>query len=149
MDETLRALGGLLLEALPTFLIVLFLFVYLKYVFFRPLDKVLNRRFEATAGAREIAEATFLKADKRASEYETALRDARTEIYKEQEEFRRAWRQEHASRLEETRAGAQALLSRERESLAREVEAARDSLRKESEALAAQIAAAILGRRTS
>ncbi len=53
MDAILNPLGGLLLRALPTFLLVLVLHFYLKRVFFAPLDKVLEARRQATEGARE------------------------------------------------------------------------------------------------
>jgi F-type H+-transporting ATPase subunit b len=48
MEATLHALSGILLRAVPTFLIVIFLHFYLKYMFFKPLDKVLQARYEAT-----------------------------------------------------------------------------------------------------
>jgi F-type H+-transporting ATPase subunit b len=48
MDAILNALGGLLLKALPTFFLVLLLHFYLKLVFYRPLEKVLSARHQAT-----------------------------------------------------------------------------------------------------
>ena len=55
MEATLHALSGILLRAIPTFLIVVFLHFYLKYMFFKPLGKVLQARYEATEGARLAA----------------------------------------------------------------------------------------------
>jgi hypothetical protein len=50
MDATLHALGEILLKALPTFFLVTLLFVYLKIMFFRPLEKVLKARYDAESG---------------------------------------------------------------------------------------------------
>ena len=50
MDATINALGQLLVQALPTFFIVLVLHFYLKQTFFKPLSRVLAERREATQG---------------------------------------------------------------------------------------------------
>src|SRR5215831_17329925 len=85
MDAMLHALGGILLRALPTFLLVVALNFYLKFVFFKPLEKVLHRRYEATEGARKLAEQALEHAAAKTAEYESALRAARAEIYSAQE----------------------------------------------------------------
>ncbi len=55
MEATLAALGGILLKAIPTLLIVLLLHFYLKATFFKPLEKVLHERYNATEGSRKMA----------------------------------------------------------------------------------------------
>ena len=55
MESTLNALGGILLRALPTFFLVLLLHLYLKRVFFAPLNQILKQRYDATEGARQAA----------------------------------------------------------------------------------------------
>src|SRR5580704_1601836 len=87
MGDTLRALGQILLKAVPTFLLVVFLHFYLKKMFFQPLERVLRQRFEATEGARKLADQALERAASRTAEYEAALRAARSEIYQAQEEF--------------------------------------------------------------
>ena len=72
MADTLHALGGILLKAVPTFLLVLLLQFYLKKVFFQPLEKVLHTRYEATEGARKLAEQSLARAAARTAEYEAA-----------------------------------------------------------------------------
>jgi len=63
----LHDLGQLLLRAVPTFLLVFALDFYLKYMFFKPLEKVLQQRYDATEGARKLAaEALELAAAKTA-----------------------------------------------------------------------------------
>src|SRR5256885_6387569 len=108
MEETLRALGGILLRAVPTFLLVVLLPFYLKYIFFKPLAKVLRERYEATEGARKLAESSLAKAAEKAAEYEAALRAARGETYKELEQLRRQLQDERSAGVREARTRAEA-----------------------------------------
>ena len=50
MDQTLHALGGILLKSIPTVVLLLFLYFYLKSMLFGPLTRVLKQRDELTAG---------------------------------------------------------------------------------------------------
>src|SRR5207249_4133037 len=101
MDETLNALGGLLLKAIPTLILLLVVHLYLKSMFFRPLEDVLAKRRAMTEGARESAEALLKRASEKTAEYESKLREARAEIYREQEETRRRSVDEQTKRIEE------------------------------------------------
>src|SRR6266550_285134 len=103
MDETLRQLGGILLRAIPTFILVVLLHFYLKFMFFKPLQRVLRERREATEGARELAEQSLKKADEKTAAYEAALRAARAESYKELEQLRRQLQDERAAGVREAR----------------------------------------------
>src|SRR2546423_5386051 len=149
MDETLRQLGGILLRAVPTFILVLLLHLYLKFIFFKPLQRVLRQRYEATEGARKLAEASLTKASERAAEYEAALRAARAETYKELEQMRRDLQESRAASVREARAEAEAAVARAKATLSAEVEALKKSLEEESEALADRIATKILRRRAA
>ena len=149
MDETLNALGGLLLKALPTFVLLVLLHFYLKFIFFRPLEKVLRKRFELTEGARRSAELSLETAARKTAEYETALREARSEMYREQEQARHRLREEQAAAVADARGKAEEMVNQAREQLAEEAARARESLKGESETLAASIATAILERRPS
>jgi hypothetical protein len=42
MDASINALGGILLKAIPTVILLLFVHLYLKLVFFKPLEEVLR-----------------------------------------------------------------------------------------------------------
>lgn len=149
MEQTLNALGGLLLKALPTFILVVALHFYLRAVFFRPLERALRQRHEATEGVRMLAETSLQKASDKAGQYEEALRAARAEIYREQEQMRREWQQEHATAVQQARANAEAVIQEARFRLAAEAEEARRMLDAESRALGAQIADAVLRRRVA
>ncbi len=149
MDETLHALGGILLRALPTFFLVVLLHFYLKYVFFRPLDRVLQARYDATEGARRLAESSLLRASAKAEEYETRLRAVRAEIYKEQEEARRRLEKDQAAAIDQARHSAGAAVAAARAQLDGEVMEAKRALDREAEVLAVRIAEAVLPRRAA
>jgi F-type H+-transporting ATPase subunit b len=146
MDQIIHQLGELLLTALPTFLLVLFLNYYLKFVFFKPLEGVLKRRYEETEGARKLAEESLQRAAKKTADYEETLRAARTEVYQAQEHAYRELRDRMAAQIAETRAQAEAAIKQAKNELAQEVEAAKSELAGDSETLADQIAESILRR---
>ncbi len=149
MDAILDELGQLLLEALPTLLLLVILHFYLKWVFYRPLDRVLQQRHDATEGARRAAEESLARAEEKAAEYEASLQAARTELYLEQDAARKRLAQQQSAALAEARKEAEAMVSVAKDELALEAERARQGLRAESEALAEQIAGTLLERRAS
>jgi F-type H+-transporting ATPase subunit b len=149
MEQLLASLGALLLKAVPTFLLIVFLNFYLKRVYFRPMQRVLAERYAATEGARKLAEESLAKASGKAAEYETALRSARAEIYREQEEFRQSLRQEQGRRVLEARRAADQAVKQAREQLAAELDTAKESLRRHTDSLAEEIVAAVLDRRAA
>jgi F-type H+-transporting ATPase subunit b len=146
MEETLHALSGILLRAIPTFLFLVLLHFYLKYMFFKPLDKVLHARYEATEGARQRAAESLERAASRTAEYEAALRAARAEVYQTQEQLHRRLQTEQAAQLQTAREQAEAAVRDAKAQLAAEVERAKTDLAADSDALANQIADAILNR---
>lgn len=147
MEEVLRELGGLLLKAVPTLILVALLHSYLKGVFFRPMQRVLEARHEATEGARRLAEESLAKASEKAAQYEAALRAARNDIFREQEEFRQRLRQEHARTVQEARTQAGAMVKEGQQQLAAELASAKDTLRQHTDSLAEEIVESILRRR--
>lgn len=147
MEQTLQALTGILIKAIPTaFFLILLHFVF-RFMLFGPLRKVLKEREELTAGARKAAEASLAAAERKVQEYEAKLRDARAEVYKEQEEIRRRWLADQAAQLAEARTQAEASLKQAKFEIASEAAAARQNLFETSTGLADEIASAILVRR--
>jgi F0F1-type ATP synthase membrane subunit b/b' len=144
MEATLHALGGILLRAIPTLLLVILLHLYLKAMFFGPLKKVLKQRRDATAGAREAAEASAKLAADKTAEYEAALQQARTDMYREQEEARKKWLAEQARLLDETRAHAHEALHAAKGSIEAEAASAKRDLEGQSTELAEQISRLVL-----
>jgi len=85
----LHSAGALLIQALPTFIVVALLHWYLKTTLFQPLEKVLADRYAETKGAREQSAAALQSAETKVAEYDLKLRAARTEIYQEQDVWRK------------------------------------------------------------
>ena len=146
MDATLRALGEILLKAVPTFLLVLVLYAYLTRVFFRPLEKVLQRRYEANEGARKLAEESQAKATAKMAEYEAAMRAARGEVYQELGKLRGQLQAERNASLESAREQAEAQIAAAKRELEGEVAALKQSLAGQSDALATRITESVMSR---
>lgn len=146
MEATLHALGGILLKALPTFFLVIVLHFYLRRVFFGPLEKILQARSAATEGARRLADETLAKASARAAEYEAALQAARSETYREQEQFRRRMQEERAAGIKAARDEAENRVRQAKTQLEAEAAELKKTLGATSEQLADEIAAAVLRR---
>ncbi len=144
MQDTLRALGEILLKAVPTFVLVLLLLLYLKKMFFQPMERVLRQRFEATEGARKLAEQSLTRATARTAEYENAIRAARTEVYQAQAELYKQLQESEAAQIIAARQAADAALKEVRAQVAREAEEVKAELVRSSDALAAEIADNIL-----
>ena len=147
MEEILQSLGELLLRALPTFLLLIIFHFYLKWAFYRPLDRLLKKRWQATQGARESADLSLARAAEKAEAYETAVRAARADLYREQEEMRRKREQERAEAIEQARREADETLRNARAGLSAQTEEARAGLRAHSDALADEIVGAVLAGR--
>jgi F-type H+-transporting ATPase subunit b len=146
MDATLHALGGILLRAIPTFLLVILLNFYLKFVFFKPFERVLQRRYDLTEGARKLAQESMERASAKASEYDAAIRAARSEIYKAQEKVYKEFQDQHAAAVAAARESADAAVTNAKTLLAQDVEAARGTLARDAESLAREITRSVLKR---
>lgn len=146
MEATLQALGEIVLKGLPTFFLLVLLHFYLKRTFFAPLDKVLTDRYAATTGAKRQAEGAMARAEAKASEYEEAIRSARTEVYRENDALRKRWREEQATMLANARTKTESTVAASKADLAADVQVARETLQAESERIADSITAAILRR---
>lgn len=149
MDSTAQALGGLLLKAVPTIVLLVIVHVYLKAMFFGPLQKVLAERRAATEGAREAAEAALKKAADKANEVQDALRQAQEEIYREQEEARKNWLAVQNEKINEARRQGHELVQKAKQELDLEAAAARRELSATTDALAEQIVQSLLERKAS
>jgi F-type H+-transporting ATPase subunit b len=149
MEATLQQLGGILLKALPTFFLVILLNFYLKAVFFKPLGKVLQKRYEATDGARQLAQKMLEHAAAKTAEYEAAMRAARAEVYQAQEQLHRQLQERGAVDLAAARQRAEAAIEAAELDLQKDAEAAKAGLQRDSEMLATRIVESILGRRAA
>src|SRR5271154_6638620 len=110
MEATLQALGGILLKAIPTICLLVVVLIYLRWMFFGPLEKILAQRREASSGAIKNAEALLAKAEQTAASIEAQLRKAREEIYQEQETARKEWIAAQTGQLDQARQQSRELL---------------------------------------
>jgi F0F1-type ATP synthase membrane subunit b/b' len=140
----LSALKQILLGAIPTFILVWILYFYTTRVFFRPLQKTLQKRLESTVGLRKAAEADLARVEKKTAEYQEALRAARSELYRIQEQERRNALERRAELVRQEQERAQEAVLRARDEIRMEVEAAKKSLAADSEQIALSITQSIL-----
>jgi F-type H+-transporting ATPase subunit b len=146
MAATLHDLGQILLRAVPTFLLVVFLHFYLRSIFFRPLEKVLHQRYQATEGARKLAAESLERAAAKTAEYQRTMRAAKTGIYQSQEQLHQQLQEQEAAALLAARQRVEAAVQEAKADLAKDVAAAKASLAAGSDALADGIAESILRR---
>ena len=135
-------LGELFLQAVPTVLIILLFYFILRALFFKPLLAVMAERDARTAGAQKAAEAAQAAAAEKVKQYQEALKQARGQVYAEQEAARKKLLDERAAQLKEARAKASAEVSAAKERIAGELAAAR----REVEATVSQLSAEIARR---
>jgi F-type H+-transporting ATPase subunit b len=149
MEQTLQALSGILLKAIPSALLLIILHFYLKAMLFKPLQKVLKQREALTSGARKAADESLAAAERKAQDYEAKFRDARAEVYREQEETRKVWLEDQSRQIAAAHDLATQAMAAADQRLAEETTAAKQNLVETSAALADRIANTVLARRKS
>lgn len=148
MDKILHDLADILLKAIPTVIILVILHQFLKLVLFAPLEEMLRKRHQMTNGAREAARTSLVNAERKTAEYEAKLRDAKSVVYKEQEDTRRKWLSDQADQLAQAKVGVIARVATAKQEIASEASSAKATLERTTDILADQIATSLLsGRR--
>jgi F-type H+-transporting ATPase subunit b len=145
MDAALqKAIGELLLSAVPTIFIFLALFAAYTFLVHRPLMKILAERHARTEGAVAKAQADIAAADAKTAEYEQKLREARAAVYRQQEARRKQHLEARAAVIAEARKAAEAKVKAAKAQIEAEAAVAKASLGQQSEALAQEIIRAVL-----
>ncbi len=144
MEKVVEALALLLRNAVPTFVLVLLLYIFLKKMFFNPLEQILHQRHQATEGAMQSARERLELVDRKSAEYQQALREARAEMYRALERERQQTVEECAQQVRRARTQAEEQGRMAREELRTEVERAKAMLAEESGAMADSITEAVL-----
>lgn len=144
MEKILSQLGGLLLGAVPTVILLTLLIALYKGILHNKLVEVLRLRRERTEGAVQKAKADLAAAEAKTAEYEGRIREAKTAIYQAQQERRKKSMEVRAMGLAEARAKSGAQVKEARAALERDMQAARTQLSAESEKLAAEILRVVL-----
>jgi F-type H+-transporting ATPase subunit b len=145
MDASLqKALGELLLSAVPTTILFIILLAAYRVLVHNPLAKVLAERHDKTAGAVAKAQADIAAAEKKTAEYEQRLRDARLAVFKAQEQRRQKVMEARSAALEEARKQAQTKVAAARKSIEAEAATAKAGLQQQAESLAAEVIRMVL-----
>jgi F-type H+-transporting ATPase subunit b len=134
----------LFFQVVPIVLILLVFYAVLRVLFFKPLLRVIAEREARTIGAQKAAEAAQKAASEKVKQYQGALKQARTEIYVEQEAARKKVLDERATLLKEARAKAAVFVSAQRARIAGEVLAARREIESSITQFAALVARRVL-----
>jgi len=144
MADTLRKLGELLLSSIPTIIFLAIVWAAYRLIVHRKLEQVLAERRARTAGAMEQARSEIGKAEARTAEYEEQVRLARSQIFANQEAFRRRILEERNRGLDAARKQAEARVKSARADIEKEVAGAKQTLEVEAAVLAEQIIATVL-----
>jgi len=104
MDQILNQIGGLVLGAVPTMVLFIFLVVAYGLLVRRPLDRILAERRARTSGAVEKAKGAISEAEARTAEYEDRLRKARAEIFAAREARIKQWAAQREQAISDARA---------------------------------------------
>lgn len=144
MNETLHQLGGLLLGAVPTVILLALLFGLYSVILHNPLAKVLAERHGQTEGAVEQARADIAQAEAKTAEYELRIREARLAVFKSQEARRQQALQARSTAVAAARSQAQRQVKEARAVLDQEKVTAQDGLQPEVSKLATSIIESVL-----
>ena len=137
--ELFQQLGELFLQAVPTVIIVFLFYLFMRWAFFTPMQRVLAEREKRTEGARHEAEAARAAAEEKARAYEEAMRKARAAVYATQDAERKALLEERAAKVREARRQANERTAAEKDRIAREAAAARLQIEAQTPQLASEI----------
>lgn len=144
MDTTLQQAGQLLLDAIPTVVMLLLTYAIYQNLLRKPLQRVLTERRERTEGAVAKARADVASAEGRTQEYEQKLREAKTAVFKAQEARRQQAQQMRAQAQTEARQRAQEQIRAAKQAIEQDTAAARAGLQGDAQRLASDIIRTIL-----
>lgn len=146
MDKILEQLGGLFLSSLPSVVLLIVLYFFLKTVLFNPLEKILAERYQKTEGKEKGAAEALHQAERRADEYAQAIHEAKAEIYAQQETLRKALEAERDAAVAAAAKRTDALLNEGREAVEKELAESRTMVEREAAELARMIAGKVLAK---
>ena len=142
--EILHQIGELFLQAVPTVVIVLLFYFFLRWSFFTPIQKAMAERTARIEGARTEAAAVEASARQDLDAYHEAIKKARGQIYAEQEAVRQSALDERARLLQAMRKRVQDDVIAAKKRIAGETAAARAEIETQAPQLAAEIARSVL-----
>jgi F-type H+-transporting ATPase subunit b len=134
------------LSALWVIFFLLLTTYLLNALIFQPVLKVIEARNKAVTDARDLAQSAAQRAAAANTEYSQKLNAARSEVYRQMDDKRRAAMDQRAALLNETRAGVERELSDATSRVQQQATEARATLDREADHLAGAIVARVLGR---
>jgi F-type H+-transporting ATPase subunit b len=144
MQEIIQQVEVLMLGAVPTVLLFIVLVLAYQFLVQGPLTATLKQRRARTEGAIEDAQKAIARAEARAAEYATALRQARTEVYKIREQRVKQWNAERDTALEAARKAAGSKVSQAKAELDAEAALARQTIQASAGELANQVVRVVM-----
>jgi F0F1-type ATP synthase membrane subunit b/b' len=142
--EIVNQLGELFLAAVPTVIIVFLFYLFMRWSFFTPMERVLSERHKRAEGARVEAEASRAAAHEKQRFYTETVKKVRSEVFGEQEIERRRTLEQRQATINAARTNAQIALQEAKKGIEAEVKVARAELERSKDNLANEIAEAIL-----
>ncbi len=131
---------------IPAIVIFLLLIAVLNQLLFKPLTRIQTERENRTAGLMNLARKKLDSQLDLFNEYQTSVKNARMEGYRQQEKLRAEAVKKRAEVLAQARIAAEQMMRDSRESIRTQVETAKQQLTLEAEEMARGIATTILGR---
>ncbi len=118
----------------------------LNALIFQPILRVIEARQKAVADAQTLAQSASDRATAAANEYKQTLNEARSEVYRQMDDTRRAALDKRAALLGETRAAVERELQDAAAQLEQQAVEARAGLDRDAQSLAGAIVSRVLGR---
>jgi F-type H+-transporting ATPase subunit b len=127
-----------------TIFYVVVLYVFMTHFFFKPIVRVLHERRRLIEGRIQAAQLSVAEADRKAGEYENALKAARAETFRRQEVQREQALTEKTQLLSRTKAETDKSVQEARVRLLSEAEMASTRLDSQVDDLAHELTTALL-----
>jgi len=127
-----------------TIFYVVVLYAFLSHFLFKPIMHVLHERRRLIEGRLQAAQQSVADADKKAEEYENALKAARTETFRRQETLRGQALAERTELLSRTKIETDKTIQEARVRLQSEAAAASQKLDTQVDGLARELASTLL-----
>ncbi|MGH9562130.1 MAG: hypothetical protein ACRD3S_11810 [Terracidiphilus sp.] len=140
----LHQLAILFLDAVPTISLFLLFYAFMRWAFFKPMQKTMAERAARIEGARAEAAAVEAEARHELDAYHAALRRARGEIYSRQEAARQEALENRAKLLKAMHARSEQEVASAKKRIAEDFNAALADVESQTPALAQDIVRAIL-----
>lgn len=128
--------------------VIVVIMVLLNLTLLKPINHILEERNMRTGGRLTEARKTLAVVEAHLKRYEAALREARADGYRLMEARRAEAMRQRDIRIRSLREELQALITREKEEIARQVEGARIALARDAGLIGKEISAKILERPT-